>query len=1398
MSVASFDEDLSRHLPLPLAKLHRRAQNAKAPVERHNAACYLWEASLKLLSSAAIACFLEHPDQHDELIAALAKLCRPALGDWWSFVRRIVPILAERKDEGFAAINAILFEKGRDDLPRVAQLDAAICETLGIAAGSMGRVRVDGLFDHLVRYRNRELGHGAAGLRQLDYYEHMGRAMLAGCSELLARLDVLASRRLIYIDEVRLQKSGLFLIDRYLLVGESARRLPSLERPASNSMALQYRPGHVYLDQREEEPLSADASLNRPMTSLHPLVMYDPKVDEVLFLNARRNRQRYEHLCYTTGRHEDHAELEGEPQSVLARVLGGTEGLRAEDLAKKSAHDETEPNIPVSESSGTPIRRIGEFELMSELGYGNMGKVYRAWQPSLGRQVALKTVSRSEDPKARLRFQREIRALGRVDHPHLVKIFTSGFDGDPCYYTMELVEGVTLAAVSDTLLGSSTTATASTIDLETWQASLNTACETTRRSETPMLSASEPHSQFHGTRQPSNNTDVPSAADRGYVQQIVELIRQVALAADSLHSAGVVHRDIKPGNIMVVADGSQAVLMDLGLAQLADDVDGRLTRTRQFVGTLRYASPEQVLAVSKVDHRSDVYSLGATLWEMLTLRPLFGADDKTPTPELMRRITSTDADRIRKYHPGIARDLESIVAKCLEKDPARRYQSAAAFAEDLAHWLRGELVTAQPLTVRYVLSKYIRRNRGWVAAAACVAALLGLAIACEFWSIEKSRDGAIILRKQAEASAKEALKANEELRVTLKKLEERRAEAVRHEQEANAARALAESAGADAARSAERAEAVNAFLSHLLSHADPVQNAHEHKFSVEEVLDRSLKNLSRTFGKQPEHELAIRSTIGVTYHSLGQDAKAEGLLRQVLDDRRRLQGANYPETLTALENLALVLIDLGRAKEAEPMLRDVLEGRRRKFGPNGLETIAASENLAAALNDLGRPREAEPLLRTVVEQRRRLQGNEHYATLESIIKLATVLGNSLGKSDEAESLLRNVLENRTGRLGSDHPDTIWSHESLATVLAGSGKRQEAVSLSRQAVRNRRRTQGADHPDTLWSSGLLAENLRELGRLEEAKAIANELFAERIRQQGPAAPDTLSATRQLAMVKAASKQAPEEVEATLRKLVDDRRKIQGAEHPETFKAREDLAAALLEVKQYREAESILRSLVQDREKIQGFDHPATLRSEEQLAKVLEAQGVHQEAETLLRKVVETRRKNLGREHPLTQEAMTNLSRTLLDQHQSKAAEPLLRDVVKDQQAATQDSPAIANALTSLGWALIENSKENEAEPILREALKLRNDDLGRSHWETAYTQNLLGACLSRLGRFDDAEPMLLESYDTLHSLKDTPPVRLRQALDRIITHFESRKQTKQAEEWKQKRMDLKVPADVFAS
>jgi WD40 repeat protein/serine/threonine protein kinase len=702
-SALTSDEDLVRRLPLPLAQLYRRAHNAKTPLERHLTAFYLWEAGLKLLASVAVVEYAERTEHDPKLAERLQNLARPSLGHWWEFVRLLLPALADAGDAELGKLRDQVLGRARGDLPRAAQLDVTVRAALDDAGGSRTSVRLSDLFDRLVRYRNRELGHGASGRRPDEFYERLGDTLLAGVAELLGRLDVLAGRRLLYAGDVRRQASGAWLVERYELLGESARRVESLQLPPAEAARLPH-PERLYL----EVPGSA---VLRP---LHPLVVYDAEAGQVLFLNSRRGRQRAEYLCYTTGQVMERTDLTGDQRELLARVLDlPVESAQVEQWAVRSQAEDA----PAGDGPQGPRRYFGEFELLSELGRGGMGVVYRAWQPSLGRQVALKCLLRAGDAKAEARFAREVRALGRVEHPGLVKIFTSGVEGEQWYYAMELVEGPPLAAVCEQLqtrqLGGAT------LDPHTWQDAVSQVWEAARAAEKPLSGAEGPPPGHAATKSPATTATLRAVAGGSAVRLLAGLVRQVAEAAHALHEAGIVHRDIKPGNILVSPDGGHAVLMDLGLAQLADEADGRLTRTRQFVGTLRYASPEQVLAVGKVDRRSDVYSLGATLWELLTLRPLFGATEQMPTSELMRRITQDEPDRPRQHNPAVPADLEAVVLKCLEKDPAKRYATAHDLAADLRRFLDGEPVRARPV-------RGWERAARWVLRRPAVAALIAV------------------------------------------------------------------------------------------------------------------------------------------------------------------------------------------------------------------------------------------------------------------------------------------------------------------------------------------------------------------------------------------------------------------------------------------------------------------------------------------------------------------------------------------------------------------------------------------------------------------------------------------------------------------------------------------------
>ena len=284
------------------------------------------------------------------------------------------------------------------------------------------------------------------------------------------------------------------------------------------------------------------------------------------------------------------------------------------------------------------------LELQEVIGSGGMGVVYRAWQPNVHRHVAVKQLHvplPQQSPgslQAKERFEREIRALGSVLHPHLARIYSSGVTAEGrLFYSMELIEVANLSILFRELVRQSK------LDLPkcSWHAAVKIACEGEAESDGERTGADEGVADVEW-----KNAD-PDIDER-YVQIVVMLMRQIATAVQTLHDSGIVHRDIKPGNIMVSATGNHATLMDLGLAGLVDDQEVRLTRSGLIAGSLPYISPEQFRG-EPPSTSGDIYNLGAVLWELLTLQKLFQDAANSSEAEMMHRILHEDAGTIREH-----------------------------------------------------------------------------------------------------------------------------------------------------------------------------------------------------------------------------------------------------------------------------------------------------------------------------------------------------------------------------------------------------------------------------------------------------------------------------------------------------------------------------------------------------------------------------------------------------------------------------------------------------------------------------------------------------------------------------------------------------------------------------
>lgn len=413
-----------------------------------------------------------------------------------------------------------------------------------------------------------------------------------------------------------------------------------------------------------------------------------------------------------------------------------------------SSSTPTAPAAPIASASG----QVGDFRLIREVGRGGMGVVYEAEQISLGRRVALKVLPMAAalDPRQLQRFRMEAQAAAHLHHSHIVPIYSVGCDQGIYYYAMQFVEGRSLDEVVSQLRQEHEAARARTIV--------------------------GPVSRFdaHETLTRNAAQTIRSVRSDSYFRSVAEMGIQIAEALEYAHGMGVVHRDIKPANLLVDQQGSVFVA-DFGLAQLRDAPG--VTMTGDLVGTLRYMSPEQALAQrGVVDHRTDIYSLGATLYEMLTLAPACDGPDRAA---LLRQITEHDPILPRRLNPALPADLETIILKSLAKEPARRYPTAKELADDLRRYLEHRPIQARRPSPRERLAKWARRHRGLVTAAT---------VLLIFATIGFAGSTALITREQWKTQAALDRLASEQDR-TRKAFEAEAAQRARYEQSLRQARA---------------------------------------------------------------------------------------------------------------------------------------------------------------------------------------------------------------------------------------------------------------------------------------------------------------------------------------------------------------------------------------------------------------------------------------------------------------------------------------------------------------------------------------------------------------------------------------------------------------------------------
>ncbi len=1015
----------------------------------------------------------------------------------------------------------------------------------------------------------------------------------------------------------------------------------------------------------------------------------------------------------------------GARAALIERECQGDPELRDRVEALLAAHDgggsllalpqakATTPFETITERPGTVI---GPYKLLQQIGEGGMGVVFMAEQTKpLQRMVALKIIKPGMDTRQVIaRFESERQALAMMDHPNIAKVLDAGTtDTGRPYFVMELVKGV-------------------------------------------------PITQFCDDKHLS-------------LRERLELLLPVCQAVQHAHQKGVIHRDIKPSNVLVANYDDQPVpkVIDFGVAKVtASKLTEKtmFTEFGQIVGTLEYMSPEQATFNQlDIDTRSDIYSLGVLLYELLAgSTPFEGKrlhaaafdemlriirEEEPPKPstrlsssEALPSIAANRHTEPVRLSKDVRGELDWIVMKALEKDRNRRYETANGLAADLRRYLDDEAVLACPPAAAYRFQKFARRNKPALLTAALIASTLILGTVVSTWqAIRASRAEAESL-----AQANEARQSEAQTQAVLDFVQNKIFAAARPEgekgglghdvtlrQAIEAAIPYVETSFRDQPLIEGQLRNTLGWSFYYLGEAD----------KAAEQFQKGHKILEVHLGSDHPDTLHSMNGLGASYSNLGRYDDALKLAEETLALREVKLGPYHRDTLMSMNNLAACYLSLGRHAEAIGLSEKTLALQIAKLGPDHPDTLRSMTNLANTYSELGRYEDALKLREETLELLKTKLGPEHPDTLGGMSNVACVYSD-LGRYEEALKLNEESLALMKAKLGHDHPGTLNGMNNLANSYYELGRYEEAIKLEEEALELKKAKLGADHPSTLMSMQSLSVSYSRIGRHAEALQLNEEALAMQKTKLGLDHPDTLMSMMSLASIYSGLGCFDEALELREQTLVLMKTKL-GHDHLNTLASMMNLAGSYSSLGRYNEALELCKETVALMKAKFGPDHPQTLVSMLVLASIYSDLGRFDEALELCEEVFAKRKAKLGPNHPETLRSMLRLASSYSDLGRHEEALKLCEDTWTLQRSADVldhlDAILSINDLAALYGRL---GKYAEARELGETALALSKAKLGPNHPITLASMQNLACTYSALGQYAKALELLEEKLALL--------------------------------------------------